>query len=110
MFEASLKNGVLILSGDMNRTDIKALDRQLPGLLPPRAACGDALVIDCDALEIDDGMAMAALVRLLKIAVRQGGVYHLRGAGQMLAHNIYRAHLMDNGITLLETRMNEPSA
>lgn len=108
MFEATLQSGILFLEGDVTRNDVWELERILPPLL--KSACTGTLAIDCDALDIEDGMAMGALVRLLKIAVREGGSYCLHSAGQMLAHNVYRAHLMDNGVALIDTRMNEPSA
>ncbi|HEX8550480.1 MAG TPA: hypothetical protein VF681_02880 [Abditibacteriaceae bacterium] len=102
MIEFSLQDDVLLLDGDFGRDDIVALEAELPPLLTRCTVC------DCDNLDIDGGMAMAALVRLLLHRALDRTLV-VRGAPQMLAHNLYRTHGLERGVTLENVRFDEAS-
>ena len=70
------------------------------------------ITLDLFGLDIEDGVALTTCLNVLRdLRSRTGGLV-IRGAPQMLGHNLYRAGLLGevNGIELMETRLDEASA
>lgn len=101
MIDLTLRDGVLFLSGDLERTDIAALESQLTQPL------AEAISLDCGELDIFDGAALACLARLLKDAARVRK-FEIRGAPQLLAHTLYRVNALEH-FAWLDVRFDEVS-
>lgn len=83
MIEIRAHSTTLHLEGDLERADISLLETELPARL------ATAHILDCTALDIEDGAALACLARLLKDAAVSRKIT-IRGAPQLLAHTLYR--------------------
>ena len=69
------------------------------------------LTLDLSKLEIDDGIAVATCVNALRELRARTVRLVLRGAPQMLGHNLYRVGMLEGpaAIELLDMRLDEPS-
>ena len=68
------------------------------------------ITIDLYGLDIDDGVALATFINSLRRLRARNTRLILKGAPQMLGHNLYRVGLLDDdAITLIDMRLDEPS-
>jgi ABC-type transporter Mla MlaB component len=86
MIDLFQRDGVVFLEGDLERADIAPLEARLPSAA--------LRVLDCHALDIVDGAALAALARILKDAAQHQRI-EIRGAPQLLAHTLYRVAALE---------------
>lgn len=66
--------------------------------------------LDLYGLDIEDGLALAAAINLLRRLRARAERIVLEGAPQMLCHNLYRVGLLDERrIELIDMRADEPA-
>lgn len=88
--------------------DTAAARERLPGVRAAWAACGHAAALDLTDLDLEDGVANALLVDLVRALRDAGGRLRLEGAPQMLAHVLYKVGDLEDGrIVLLHPRVEE---
>ena len=69
------------------------------------------VILDLHGLDIEDGVALATCINSLReLRARTSGLV-LRGAPQMLGHNLYRTGMLEGprAVELIEMRLDEPS-
>ena len=68
------------------------------------------VTLDLTGLDIEDGVALATAINSLRRLLKRSQRVVLKGAPQMLCHNLYRAGLLDgDSIELVDMRLDEPS-
>jgi anti-anti-sigma regulatory factor len=100
--------GVTLVAGDLreqNASDFELLVRTL--VVEP----GDSVVLDLHRLDIEDGVALATCINSLRELRARTSRIVLRGAPQMLGHNLYRTGILEGpaAIELVDMRLDEPS-
>lgn len=101
------KNSILV-EGDLreqNASDFESRVRTL--VVEP----GGSLILDLRGLDIEDGVALATCINSLReLRARTSGLV-LRGAPQMLGHNLYRTGMLEGpgAVELIDMRLDEPS-
>jgi len=95
------------VEGELTEANAEEFERRMNELIqqPQRE-----ITIDLYGLDIDDGVALATFINLLRRLRRQASRLILKGAPQMLGHNLYRVGMLDDdAITLIDMRLDEPS-
>lgn len=91
----------LVLSGDLSRDNSRDLLEWMEGLSPISR-------MDLSELDIEDGVAATHAVNAVRMLCAQVSVLYLKGAPQVLAHNLYRTGLLaEGGIELVDMRQDE---
>ena len=93
----------VIIEGELTEANAEEFERRMNELIqkPQRE-----ITIDLYGLDIDDGVALATFINWLRACKAR---LILKGAPQMLGHNLYRVGLLDSSITLIDMRLDEPS-
>ena len=95
------------VEGELTEANAEEFERRMNELIqqPQRE-----ITIDLYGLDIDDGVALATFINLLRRLRRQTSRLILKGAPQMLGHNLYRVGMLDDdAVTLIDMRLDEPS-
>jgi anti-anti-sigma regulatory factor len=97
----------ITVEGDLNELNASAFAvraRQLS------VEAGGSLTLNLCALEVEDGIAVATCVNVLRELRSRVVKLILRGAPQMLGHNLYRVGMLEGpgAIELVDMRLDEP--
>ena len=95
------------VEGELTEANAGEFERRMNELVrKPRRE----ITLDLHGLDIEDGVALATFINSLR-ALRAGGArIVIKGAPQMLGHNLYRVGLLDDrAVTLVDMRRDEPS-
>lgn len=106
MNKAIGKEAVLI-EGELTEANVGEFERRMNelGQEPLRE-----ITLDLYGLDIDDGIALVTVINSLRRLRAHAARVVLKGAPQMLGHNLYRVGLLDDGaIELIDMRLDEPS-
>jgi anti-anti-sigma regulatory factor len=98
----------VIIEGELSQSNASEFKARLRELDAER---GQVLTLDLSGLDIEDSIAVATAINSLReLSTRRVRVV-LRGAPQMLCHNLYRVGLLggSNAIELVEMRFDEPA-
>ena len=70
-----------------------------------------SITLNLYSFDIDDGVALATCINVLRELRSRVNKLVLRGAPQMLGHNLYRVGMLDgsSAIELTDMRLDEPS-
>jgi anti-anti-sigma regulatory factor len=100
--------GDVRLEGELNRDNVEEFERKLMSV---RVEPGCAITLDLSGLDIEDSFAMASAISALRDLCERAGGLVIRGAPQMLGHNLYRVGLLGGSrrIELLGMRLDEPA-
>lgn len=97
----------VIIEGELTEANAEEFERQVFDLLQ---RTGQKITLDLYGLDIEDGIALATVINSLRRLRAHKARLTLKGAPQMLGHNLYRVGLLDgDGITLVDMRLDEPS-
>lgn len=98
----------IAISGDLNELNAStfAAEARKLAIGPDRP-----LTLNLSGLDIDDGIAVATCMNVLRVLRSRVGRLIIRGAPQMLGHNLYRVGMLEgpDRIELLDMRSDEPS-
>lgn len=98
---ASVDGDAVRLHGELHRDNAGALLQCLERM-------GPIAMLDMDDLDITDGIAATQAVNAIRHILAGQERLCLMGAPQLLAHNLYRSRLLENGrIILKEMREDE---
>jgi anti-anti-sigma regulatory factor len=102
-----MAGGAIIIEGDLTEANAEEFERRMSELVQKSQR---EITIDLYGLDIDDGVALATFINSLR-RLRAGNTrLILKGAPQMLGHNLYRVGLLDDAaVTLIDMRLDEPS-
>ena len=100
--------GATLIVGDLreqNASDFEQLVRTL--VVEP----GDSVVLDLHRFDIEDGVALATCINSIRELGTRTSRILLRGAPQMLGHNLYRTGMLggSGAVELIDMRLDEPS-
>lgn len=102
--ECQLIGNTLSISGDLTEARIEAFTAEIAAL-PPLPAL---VLLELTDFDIADGMAAVAAVNIVR-QLAHGRRLVVRGAPQMLAHNLYRVGDLEGGSLVLDSmREDEP--
>jgi len=97
----------VIVEGELTRSNAGEFQSRLRSLnLKP----GRAVTLDLTGLDIEDGIAIATVINAIReLRAVSAGVI-IRGAPQILGHNLYRVGMLEGGspIRLVDMRLDEP--
>ena len=70
-----------------------------------------SITLNLCSFDVDDGVALATCINVLRELRGRVNKLVLRGAPQILGHNLYRVGMLDgsSAIELVEMRLDEPS-
>ena len=94
----------VIIEGELTEANAEEFERRMNELIqkPQRE-----ITLDLYGLDIEDGVALATFINWLRACDAR---LILKGAPQMLGHNLYRVGLLDScAIALIDMRLDEPS-
>jgi anti-anti-sigma regulatory factor len=92
----------LRVEGRLVRDSVSRFEREV-GLAPSV----DGLLLDLSELDIEDPAGAVSAVNAIRRLAARGGAVVVRGAPQLLAHNLYRCGLLGGPIALVDTRQDE---
>lgn len=100
--------GPVIIEGDLSQSNSLEFKARLRDLFVER---GQVVTLDLSGLDLEDSIAVATAIDSLRELVARRVRVVLRGAPQMLCHNLYRVGLLggSNAIELIEMRTDEPA-
>jgi anti-anti-sigma regulatory factor len=98
----------VIVAGDLTHHNAAEFERRMRAL---KADFSRTIVLDLSGLDIDDGVALATAINSLRELRDRSAKIILKGAPQMLGHNLYRLGLLDEGgaVELVDMRLDEPA-
>lgn len=98
----------VMIAGDLSEANALEFERQIDAL---SLAMNSAITLNLNGLDIDDGVALATVVNVIRRLRMRTSRLILIGAPQMLGHNLYRVGLLgdDHGIELVDMRQDEPA-
>ena len=101
--------GSIKIAGELNSLNADAFAADVQRLTEHEDG---PLTLDFSNLDCDDGIALATCVSVLRDLRGRRSRLLLRGASQMLAHNLYRVGALEGSraIELVDTRLDEPSS
>jgi len=72
---------------------------------------GGSVTLDLGGLDIEDGVALATCINSLRELRARTSSLVLRGAPQMLGHNLYRTGMLEGpaAVVMVDMRRDEPS-
>ncbi|HST21142.1 MAG TPA: STAS domain-containing protein [Blastocatellia bacterium] len=95
------------VEGELTEANAEEFERQMNELVREP---GEKITLDLYGLDIEDGIALATFINSLRGLLALNARLVLKGAPQMLGHNLYRVGLLDSdAITLIDMRLDEPS-
>jgi anti-anti-sigma factor len=102
-----IAGGAVTVEGELTEANAEEFERRMNELIQkPRRE----ITIDLYGLDIDDGVALAAFINSLRRLCAHNARLVLKGAPQMLGHNLYRVGMLDSDrIALIDMRLDEPS-
>jgi anti-anti-sigma regulatory factor len=96
------------IEGDLTEANAEEFERHIDALAPDARS---EVTLDLYMLDIADGVALAAAINSLRRLRARSARIILKGAPQMLCHNLYRVGLLeDNFIELIDMRLDEPES
>lgn len=98
----------VIIAGDLSEANAMEFAQRINALsLEPNSA----ITLNLHGLDIDDGVALATVVNVIRRLCARTSRLVLIGAPQMLGHNLYRVGLLGDGqaIELVDMRQDEPA-
>ena len=100
--------GVTLVAGDLTEENASSFLSQVRSLV---LGPDGSVILDLRELDIEDGVALAACINSLRELRTRVNKLVLRGASQMLGHNLYRTGMLDgpSAIELVDMRLDEPS-
>jgi ABC-type transporter Mla MlaB component len=107
VIEQSADNTIRI-AGELSGDGVDEFERRMRFV---QVEAGRAITLDLTGLDIEDSLAVACAINVLRdLCVRACGVVVL-GAPQMLGHNLYRVGLLGGPrrVTLVDMRQDEPA-
>jgi len=102
-----LDRELFFIEGELTTENAVDFESRLSAL---HVDAGSAITLDMTALDIEDGVALTTAINAIR-GLRAGGArIVLKGAPQMLGHNLYRIGLLEgrNPIELVDLRADEP--
>ena len=105
---AAADEGSISLVGDLNEQNASAFSAEATKLA---VGARRSITLNLCSFDIDDGVALATCINVLRDLRAMVHKLVLRGAPQMLGHNLYRAGMLDGSraIELVDMRLDEPS-
>ncbi len=101
-----VRDGWTHVEGDLSEQSAPGFERLM---LEMNGETG-VVMLDFSALDIEDGPALAAAINSLRRACSRPARLLIRGAPQMLGHNLYRTGMLAAGqVELLDMRLDEPA-
>ena len=98
---------IVVIEGELTEANAAEFERRVNEFF------GEArreITLDLYGLDIDDGIALVTVINSLRRLRDQAARIVLKGAPQMLGHNLYRVGLLDDHrIVLIDMRLDEPS-
>ena len=97
----------ILVEGDLREQNASDFESRLRTLV---VDAGGSVILDLSGLDIEDGVALTTCINSLReLRARSIGLV-LRGAPQMLGHNLYRTGLLggSGAIELIDMRLDEP--
>jgi anti-anti-sigma regulatory factor len=105
---SSNSEGATLVVGDLREQNAANFESGVRALVVESAG---SVILDLHGLDIEDGAALATCINSLReLRARVSGLV-LRGAPQMLGHNLYRTGMLNGpgAVELLDMRLDEPS-
>jgi anti-anti-sigma regulatory factor len=97
----------VIIEGELTEANAGEFERRMNELAQETRR---EITLDLYGLDIDDGIALVTVINSLRRLRAHDARITLKGAPQMLCHNLYRVGLLDDGaIELIDMRLDEPS-
>ena len=98
----------VMIEGELTEANAKEFEQRMSLLV---ADSNSEVTLELYGLDIDDGVALATAINSLRQLRARAARIILKGAPQMLCHNLYRIGLLDNSgaIELVDMRLDEPS-
>jgi anti-anti-sigma regulatory factor len=96
------------IEGELNSEGLDEFETRLRSV---QVEPGRAITLDLMGLDIEDSFAVACAINVLRdLCARAGGLV-VRGAPQMLGHNLYRVGMLDGPcrVRLVDMRQDEPA-
>ena len=105
---SSDSQGATLVVGDLSQQNAFDFESRVRTL---GVESGGSVVLDLSGLDIEDGVALATCINSLRELRARTGRLVLRGAPQMLGHNLYRTGMLDGAgaVELVDMRLDEPS-
>lgn len=99
---------LVIIEGDLTASNACEFERRMRSLMARRDS---ALTLDLFALDVDDGVAVATAINVIRELLARSERLIIKGAPQILGHNLYRVGMLDKGsrIELVDMRFDEAS-
>src|ERR1044071_4890873 len=88
----------VIIEGELTEANAEEFERQMNELV---RELGQQITLDLYGLDIDDGVALATFINSIRRLLACNTRLVLKGAPQMLGHNLYRVGLLDSSATSL---------
>jgi anti-anti-sigma regulatory factor len=104
-FTRGLQGKPLRISGDLTESNASEFERQMQAINEQRGG----VTLDMSELHIEDGVALVTTINALRALRARSRRLVLRGAPQMLGHNLYRTGMLDGSaaIELVDMRLDE---
>jgi anti-anti-sigma regulatory factor len=105
-FTRGLQDKPLRISGDLTESNASEFERQMQAINDEQRG---AVTLDMSELDIEDGPALVTTINALRALRARSRRLVLRGAPQMLGHNLYRTGMLDGSaaIELVDMRLDE---
>jgi anti-anti-sigma regulatory factor len=105
--DKAIETEAVVIEGELTEANAGGFERRMDAL---SREARRAITLDLYGLDIDDGIALATVISSLRRLRARAARLTLKGAPQMLCHNLYRVGLLDDGaIELVDMRLDEPS-
>ena len=105
----------IMIEGELTEANAKEFEQRMSMLFADSDSevtlSNREVTLELYGLDIDDGIALATAINSLRQLRARAARIILKGAPQMLCHNLYRVGLLDDGgaIELVDMRLDEPS-
>jgi anti-anti-sigma factor len=102
---ACASDGLAMIEGDLDTENASQLESFL------RAVTTDSdqtITLDLTGLDIEDGVAVATVINALRELRARSARLVVRGAPQILGHNLYRVGLLES-MEIVDMREDEPA-
>lgn len=99
--------GAVIIEGELTEANAAEFEQRMNEFTREP---GQKITLDLYGLDIDDGVGLAIFINSLRRLRDCRTRLVLKGAPQMLGHNLYRLGLLDSdALALVDMRLDEPS-
>ena len=98
---------IIRVSGDLRLSNAERLERELLAQVPSEV---ETLTLDLSDLDIEDGVSVVVALNTLRELRTRCRRLVVKGAPQVLGHNLYRVHDLEgpDAIELVDLREDEP--